>query len=81
MYYSGAYLGPTLAFMTSNPIINPITIILSLGLLGKEITIIYVITGFIVPMIIGLVANRFAGNELYLGMKEERRGCCGLQCF
>lgn len=72
MYYSGAYLGPTLAFMTSNPIINPITIILSLGLLGKEITIIYVITGFIVPMIIGLIANRFAGNELYLGMKEEK---------
>lgn len=74
MYYSGAYLGPTLAFMTSNPIINPITIILSLGLLGKEITIIYVITGFVVPMIIGLVANRFAGNELYLGMKEEKVG-------
>ena len=71
MYYSGAYLGPTLAFMTSNPIINPITVILSLGLLGKEVTIIYVITGFVVPMIIGLVANKFAGNELYLGMKEE----------
>lgn len=24
MYYSGAYLGPTLAFMTSTPMINPI---------------------------------------------------------
>jgi len=25
LYYSGAYLGPTLAFMTSTPMINPIT--------------------------------------------------------
>ena len=43
MYYSGAYLGPVLAFMTSTPIINPIAVVLSLGLLGPDITIIYVI--------------------------------------
>ena len=54
LYYSGAYLGPTLAFMTSSPMINPIAVILCWGLLGKEITIIYVITGFVAPMLIGL---------------------------
>lgn len=64
MYYSGAYLGPTLAFMVSTPIINPVAIILSYGLLGKEITIIYVITGFFAPIIIGSIANKFGGNEL-----------------
>ncbi len=32
MYYSGAYLGPVLAFMTSTPIINPIAVVLCLGL-------------------------------------------------
>ncbi|MEF9840759.1 MAG: efflux transporter SaoE [Lachnospiraceae bacterium] len=73
MYYSGAYLGPTLAFMTSTPMINPIALILAFGLLGKEIAIIYLITGFVGPMIIGLVANRFAGDELYLGMKQEKQ--------
>lgn len=72
MYYSGAYLGPTLAFMTSTPMINPIALILAFGLLGKEIAIIYLITGFVGPMIIGLIANRFAGNELYLGMKQNK---------
>ncbi|MEG0227845.1 MAG: permease, partial [Lachnospiraceae bacterium] len=72
MYYSGAYLGPTLAFMTSTPMINPIALILAFGLLGKEIAIIYLITGFVGPMIIGLMANRFAGNELYLGMKQNK---------
>lgn len=65
MYYSGAYLGPTLTFMTSTPMINPIAIILAFGLLGKDIAIIYVLTGFFGPMLIGLVANRFGGDELY----------------
>lgn len=65
MYYSGAYLGPTLTFMTSTPMINPIAIILAAGLLGKEITIIYVLTGFLGPLLIGIAANHFGGNELY----------------
>lgn len=64
LYYSGACLGPTLAFMTASPMINPIAILLCWGLLGKEITVIYVLTGFFAPMLIGLVANRFAGSEL-----------------
>ena len=65
MYYSGAYLGPTLTFMTSTPMINPISIILAFGLLGKEIATIYVLTGFFGPLLIGMIANRFGGNELY----------------
>ncbi len=71
LYHSGAYLGPTLAFMTSSPMINPIAIILCYGLLGPEIATVYVITGFVAPMIIGIVANRFAGNELYLKRDEN----------
>lgn len=74
MYYSGAYLGPTLAFMTSTPMINPLAILMSWGLLGKEITIIYVITGFIGPMIIGTVANHFAGDELHIGLRYKKYG-------
>ena len=65
MYYSGAYLGPVLTFMTSSPMINPIALILSFGLLGKEIAIIYLITGFVAPFLIGVIANKFAGDELY----------------
>ncbi len=72
MYYSGACLGPVLAFMTSTPMINPIAVILSYGLLGKQITIIYVITGFVAPMIIGIIGNKFGGNEIRLpGMDQE----------
>lgn len=77
LYHSGAYLGPTLAFMTSSPMINPIAIILCYGLLGPEIATVYVITGFVAPMIIGLIANRFAGDELYL--KREDNGTQRIQ--
>ena len=54
LYYSGAYLGPTLAFNDLVPMINPIAVILSWGLLGPKITIIYIITGLVAPMIIGI---------------------------
>lgn len=74
MYYSGAYLGPTLAFMTSTPMINPLAVLMSWGLLGKEITIIYVVTGFLGPMLIGLVANHFAGDELHIGLRSQKGG-------
>lgn len=64
LYYSGAYLGPTLAFMTATPIINPAAVILAYGLLGPEIATIYLLGGFVVPVLIGLVANSFGGPEL-----------------
>ena len=55
--------------------INPIALLLAFGLLGKEVAIIYLITGFVAPMIIGIVANRFAKEELHnRNEKAERRG-------
>lgn len=71
MYYSGAYLGPTLAFMTATPIINPIAVILCFGLLGPEIGTIYLVCGFLLPVIIGVLGNRFSGDELSMGVEIE----------
>ena len=71
LYHSGAYLGPTLAFMTSCPMINPISIILAYGLLGKEIATVYVLTGLLAPLVIGTIANRVAGPELHLPERED----------
>lgn len=74
LYYSGAYLGPTLTFMTSTPMINPLAVLMCWGLLGRDITIIYVITGFFGPMLIGIIANRFAGDELHIGLRNKKYG-------
>lgn len=65
LYYSGAYLGPTLAFMTATPIINPAAILLAYGFLGPQIATIYLIAGFVVPMLIGLAGNALGGRELH----------------
>lgn len=73
MYHSGAYLGPVLTFMTSSPMINPIAIILSLGLLGPQITLIYVLMGFFCPMLIGVIANKLGGEELYYKPAYEKK--------
>ncbi len=64
LYYSGAYLGPTLAFLVATPIINPAAVLLAFALLGPQLTIIYVITGFILPIIIGVIGNKWGKNEL-----------------
>lgn len=64
LYYSGAWLGPTLAFMTATPIINPAAVFLAYGLLGPRIATIYLATGFILPMLVGWLGNCLGGPEI-----------------
>jgi hypothetical protein len=64
LYHTGAYLGPTLAFMVATPIINPAAVFLTYGLLGPSIATIYLVAGFTVPILVGLLGNFFGGNEL-----------------
>lgn len=64
LYRTGAYLGPTLSFLVATPIINPAAIILSFAMLGKEITIIYLLCGILLPIIIGIIGNILGGKEL-----------------
>ncbi len=72
LYYSGAYVGPTLAFMASTPVLNPIALILSFGLLGKELALINIASGFLLPFIIGIIGNNFSGQEISKpGLEEE----------
>ena len=65
MYYTGAYLGPTLAFMVATPIINPAAVLLAYGLLGPQIATLYLAAGFTAPILIGLAGNRLAGPEIH----------------
>ncbi|MFX4262421.1 efflux transporter SaoE [Pelotomaculum propionicicum] len=64
LYYSGACLGPVLAFMTATPIINPAAVLLAYGFLGPQIATIYLAAGFVVPMLVGMAGNSLAGPEL-----------------
>ena len=72
MYYTGAYLGPTLAFMVATPVINPAAILLAYSLLGSEIATIYLLSGFVIPMLTGWVGNLIAGPEIQApGVSQE----------
>lgn len=49
MYWSGASLSATIAFMVATPIINPAAAFMAYGLLGPELAVIYIISGFCIP--------------------------------
>ncbi len=83
MYYSGAHIGPCLTFLTANPVLNPIAILLSLGLLGPKLTILYIITGLVLSILVGVISNKFSGNEISIyeevsysevALEEEKKG-------
>jgi uncharacterized membrane protein YraQ (UPF0718 family) len=64
LYFSGAYLGPTLAFMIACPIINPAAVILAFGLLGPRLALCYLVTGLVSAVAVGMAGNALAGREL-----------------
>lgn len=66
LYYSGAYLGPSLAFMVASPMINPAAIFLAYGLLGPKIATIYVAGGLVIPILVGLAGNAWGGAQLHI---------------
>lgn len=72
LYYSGAYMGNVLAFMIATPVINPAAVLISLATLGPRLTIAYVSAGLIIPMLIGLIANRVCGPELHCPYAAEQ---------
>jgi uncharacterized membrane protein YraQ (UPF0718 family) len=63
LYKSGIRLGPVMAFAAATPIINPAAVILSLSLLGPQITIAYVFMGLVLPYLLGVVTERW-GNRI-----------------
>ena len=72
LYYTGAYLGPTLAFMVATPIINPAAVLLAYGLLGPQLATIYLVSGFCVPIMVGMLGNRLSGIEIHApGMDQQ----------
>ena len=79
LYYSGAYLGPTLAFISATPIINPAAVLLAYGLLGPQIATIYLITGLLVPFLLGVLGNIFGGPELHIPGADNQREALPLE--
>lgn len=63
LFKSGIRIGPVMAFAAATPIINPAAVILSLALLGPQITIAYVLMGLVLPYMLGVMAERWGSHN------------------
>lgn len=75
LYRSGVRLGPVMAFAAATPIINPAAVILSLALLGTQITLAYVALGLTLPFLLGLVTERW-GQVSAVNSTATAHTCC-----
>ncbi|MDI6643535.1 MAG: permease [Methanobacteriaceae archaeon] len=55
---SGVPLGVTFSFLISSPMVNEIAIILLLGMVGWQITALYIISGLIIAIIAGIIIGK-----------------------
>ncbi len=55
---SGVPLGVTFSFLIASPMVNEIAIILLWGLVGWQITVIYILSGLIISIISGIIIGR-----------------------
>lgn len=55
---AGIPLGVTFSFLISSPMVNEIAIILLLGLVGWQITALYIISGLIIAIVAGIIIGR-----------------------
>ena len=62
LYRSGVRIGPVMAFAAATPMINPAAVILSLALLGPELTLAYVLLGLSLPFAIGMAVDRWGAD-------------------
>jgi uncharacterized membrane protein YraQ (UPF0718 family) len=63
LYRAGVRLGPVMAFAAATPIINPAAVVLSLALLGPQITAIYVMLGLMLPFALGYITERWGDRQ------------------
>lgn len=81
LYRAGVRLGPVMAFAAATPIINPAAVVLSLALLGPQITAIYVILGLILPFALGYITERWGDHQELriqpIDATNAAVNCCG----
>lgn len=67
LYWSGASLAATLAFMAATPIINPAAALLAIAMFGPKLAAIYIASGYVIPMFLGWLALRCGGKQHVAG--------------
>ncbi|MEX2365908.1 MAG: permease, partial [Pseudohongiellaceae bacterium] len=74
---AGVRLASVMTFTAATPVINPAAVLLSYALLGPHITLGYVLFGLTVPVIVGLVVERFGTQGDTDEAVRLKQCCCG----
>jgi uncharacterized membrane protein YraQ (UPF0718 family) len=74
----GVPFGPTMAFLFSSPVLNPIIIALLLSLFGPKVTIVYVVVAFFGSMALAALLSRMGmEREVKPLLSLQTVSCCG----
>jgi uncharacterized membrane protein YraQ (UPF0718 family) len=75
---SGVPFGPTMAFLFSSPVLNPVIIALLLSLFGLKITVIYAAVTFLGSMVLAAILSRMGmERQVKPFMAFQTPSCCG----
>jgi uncharacterized membrane protein YraQ (UPF0718 family) len=72
----GVPFGPTMAFLFSSPVLNPIIIALLLSLLGYKVTLVYVVVTFFGSMVAAAFMSRLGMESQVKPLVNFQSGCC-----
>jgi uncharacterized membrane protein YraQ (UPF0718 family) len=60
---AGIPLGVTFSFLIASPMINEIAVVMLLGIVGWKVTVLYVLSGFIVALVGGVLMEKFKAER------------------
>lgn len=72
----GVPFGPTMAFLFSSPVLNPIIIVLLLSLLGLKVTIFYIVITFIGCMVMAALLSKLRMETQIKPLLNIEASCC-----
>ena len=72
----GVPFGPTMAFLFSSPVLNPIIIALLLSLLGIKVTVVYVVVTFFGSMIMAALLSKLGMESQVKPLLNIEASCC-----
>jgi hypothetical protein len=74
----GVPFGPTMSFLFSSPVLNPIIIALLLSLFGLKVTVVYVVVTFLGSMAIAALLSKMGmEREVKPLVNLQTTSCCG----
>jgi uncharacterized protein len=73
----GVPFGPTMAFLFSSPVLNPIIIALLLSLFGLKVTVVYVVVTFLGSMALAALLSKMGMERQVKPLLSLQTACCG----